>query len=75
MWPGSARELMDAQRLLATAQPPPWQPSSVEPVVGACVVRFPRGQAGRVVAEALVTGKAGGPMNPAYSPCDQRHCA
>jgi deoxyribonuclease V len=82
MWPGSARELMDAQRVLATAQPPPWQPPSTAPVVGACVVRFPRGQAGRgargdrgwaaaaalragrVVAEAIVTGEAGGPYVP-----------
>ena len=82
MWPGSARELMDAQRVLATAQPPPWQPSSMAPVVGACVVRFPRGQTGggargdrgwaaaaalrggRVVAEAIVTGEAGGPYEP-----------
>jgi len=82
MWPRSARELVDAQRLLATAQPPPWQPSSGGPVVGACVVRFPRGDAGRgargdrgwaaaaalrsgrVVAEAVVTGEAGGPYEP-----------
>jgi deoxyribonuclease V len=82
MWPSSARELMDAQRELAAAQPPPWQPPSTPPVVGACVVRFPRGQTGRgargdpgwaaaaalhegrVVAEAIVTGAAGGPYVP-----------
>jgi len=82
MWPRSARELMDAQLLLAAAQPPPWRPPSTTPVVGACVVCFPRGQTGpgargdrgwaaaaalhgrRVVAEAIVTGAAGGPYAP-----------
>ena len=82
MWPRSASELIDAQRLLATAQPPPWRLPSAEPVVGACVVRFPRGmagrgargdrgwaaatalRAGRVVAEAVVTGEASGPYEP-----------
>jgi deoxyribonuclease V len=73
---------MDAQQLLATAQPPPWRPPSTTPVVGACIVCFPRGQTGlgargdrgwaaaaalqgrRVVAEAIVTGAAGGPYAP-----------
>jgi deoxyribonuclease V len=82
MWPRSARELVDAQSVLATAEPAPWRPSSSTPIVGACVVCFPRGQHGpgargdrgwaaaaalrgrRVVAEAIVTGAAGG----AYAP-------
>jgi deoxyribonuclease V len=46
MWPRSARELVDAQSALATAEPPPWRAASTTPVVGACVVCFPRGQHG-----------------------------
>jgi deoxyribonuclease V len=46
MWPRSARDLIDAQERLARAQPAPWRPASTPPVVGACVVRFPRGQIG-----------------------------
>jgi deoxyribonuclease V len=82
MWPRSARDLVDAQALLAAEQPALWRPASTAPVVGACAVRFPRGQAGRgargdpgwaaavalrgrrVVAEAIVTGTAGGQYVP-----------
>jgi deoxyribonuclease V len=82
MWPASERELVDVQRALAAPQPPPWRVPSTAPVVGACVVRFPRGQTGRgargdpgwaaaaalhrgrVVAEAIVCGVAGGPYVP-----------
>jgi deoxyribonuclease V len=47
MWPATAGELIEAQRALAAAAPPPWEPPDGAPVVGACVVRFPRGQVGR----------------------------
>jgi deoxyribonuclease V len=46
MWPATPDELIQAQLTLAGADPPPWQPPE-RPVVGACVIRFPRGQAGR----------------------------
>jgi deoxyribonuclease V len=46
MWPHSDAELVDVQRALAAARPPPWHPPAA-PVVGACAVRFPRGQRGR----------------------------
>ena len=47
-WPTSADELIDAQRVLAAATPEPWQlPASGDPLIGACVVVFPRGQTGR----------------------------
>src|SRR5215211_3979234 len=45
MWPDTARELEDVQRELAAARPPAWTPTAA-PLVGACVVRFPRGQIG-----------------------------
>jgi deoxyribonuclease V len=45
VWPQSPRELADAQRALAAAQPPPWQPSEM-PAIGACYVCFARGQTG-----------------------------
>jgi deoxyribonuclease V len=45
MWPQTARELEDAQRELAAARPSLWTPTAA-PVVGAVVVRFPRGQVG-----------------------------
>ena len=47
-WPTSADELIEAQRVLAAATPEPWQlPASGDPLIGACVVVFPRGQTGR----------------------------
>jgi deoxyribonuclease V len=46
MWPQSARGLVDAQRALAAADPPPWRLPATAPIVGACVVCFPRGQTG-----------------------------
>jgi deoxyribonuclease V len=46
MWPQSARHLEDAQHALAAARPPSWRPSSTAPIVGACVVCFPRGRTG-----------------------------
>lgn len=47
-WPASADELIEAQRVLAAATPDPWQlPASGDPLIGACVVVFPRGQTGR----------------------------
>lgn len=47
-WPASADELIEAQRVLAAATPEPWPlPASGDPLIGACVVVFPRGQTGR----------------------------
>jgi deoxyribonuclease V len=45
VWPRSAGELVDAQRALAALRLPPWRPDA--PTVGACAVRFPRGETGR----------------------------
>jgi len=81
MWPQTARELEDVQRELASDRSLPWTPTAA-PLVGACVVRFPRGQIGpgaagdpgwaaavalkdgRVIAQATVSGAAGGPYVP-----------
>jgi deoxyribonuclease V len=46
MWPRSPAELVEAQRALAAADPPPWRPTAVTPAVGACVVCFARGGTG-----------------------------
>jgi deoxyribonuclease V len=46
MWPATPDELIQEQLTLARAEPPPWEPPE-HPIVGACVIRFPRGQAGR----------------------------
>lgn len=46
MWPRSAQELIEAQRALAAATPPAWEPPARVLAVGACAVCFPRGQAG-----------------------------
>jgi len=46
MWPRSVGELVDAQRALAAADPPPWRPPAAAPAVGACVACFARGQTG-----------------------------
>lgn len=45
MWPGSDGELVEVQRALAVADPPPWRPPGVL-AVGACVVCFARGGTG-----------------------------
>jgi deoxyribonuclease V len=45
-WPASAAELVDAQRALGEASPPPWSPSPVPSRVGGCFVCFARGVAG-----------------------------
>ena len=46
-WPGSAGELVDAQRALAACEPPPWRPPAGAPLtVGACAVCFASGQTG-----------------------------
>ena len=47
-WPTSADELIEAQRVLAAAAPEPWPwPTSGDPLIGACIAVFPRGQTGR----------------------------
>jgi deoxyribonuclease V len=47
-WPASDDELIAAQRALADATPNAWNPSGLrDPAVGAVVVVFARGQAGR----------------------------
>jgi deoxyribonuclease V len=46
MWPRSANELVDAQRALAAAEPPPWRPVAFPRAVGACAVCFARGGTG-----------------------------
>jgi deoxyribonuclease V len=46
MWPRSPDELIEAQLALAGAVPEPWSPGTDAPAIGACVVVFPRGQAG-----------------------------
>jgi deoxyribonuclease V len=47
VWPTSPEELIDAQRMLATAGPQRWQPPPAELAIGACAVVFGRGLAGR----------------------------
>jgi deoxyribonuclease V len=45
--PPSAGELVDVQRALGAAEPPPWRPrAGAPPAVGACAVCFPRGETG-----------------------------
>ena len=75
-WPRSPAELIDAQAALAAAAPPPWEPPAA-PAIGACAVRYPRGESGpgatgdrawaAAVArggETVVTGTAGAPYEP-----------
>jgi deoxyribonuclease V len=45
-WPDTAAALIDVQRRLADADPPPWRPPE-ELAVGGCFACTPRGQAGR----------------------------
>lgn len=46
-WPTSRAHLIEAQRALALATPEPYLPAHPSLAVGACVVLFPRHQAGR----------------------------
>jgi deoxyribonuclease V len=46
VWPRSEEELLDAQRALAVAGPPPWRLEEEGVAVGGCAVRFPRGAPG-----------------------------
>jgi deoxyribonuclease V len=47
MWPETTDEMICAQRELAAVVPQPWQfPEAGPPVIGACVVVFPRGLVG-----------------------------
>jgi deoxyribonuclease V len=74
MWPRSPAQLVQRQRALAAAAPPPWQPAAEPPAVGACAVvsasddrawaaaAVMRGR--RLLAEALVAGRAGAPYEP-----------
>jgi deoxyribonuclease V len=72
-WPASADELVDVQRALADADPPPWQPGD-HAVIGACFVCSPRGKSGPGAAgdplwaaattsdaTAVITAQAGAP--------------
>jgi deoxyribonuclease V len=45
-WPRTAGELVDVQRVLAAANPPPWRPPPTAPAIGACAVCFARGEPG-----------------------------
>jgi deoxyribonuclease V len=47
MWPRSPDELIEVQHALARATPDPWMRPAGPPAIGACVVVFPRDQAGR----------------------------
>jgi deoxyribonuclease V len=47
VWPESPEQLIAVQHKLARAAPPSWSPDTTDPAIGACVVCFPRGQAGR----------------------------
>jgi deoxyribonuclease V len=46
VWPGTAEELVETQRELAAAVPPPWTPPDGAPAIAGCAVRFPRGATG-----------------------------
>jgi deoxyribonuclease V len=69
-WPHSADELIAAQRALAVAEPPPWEPGGAI-TIGGCAIRFPRGggdaawaAAAAGHAESVVTGTARAPYEP-----------
>jgi deoxyribonuclease V len=47
MWPTASEELIRVQRELAAAAPEPWHPPHGPIAIGACVIVFPRGLAGR----------------------------
>ena len=72
-WPASADELVDVQRALADAVPPPWQPDG-QALIGGCFVCSPRGKGGHGAAgdplwaaataseaTAVITAQAGAP--------------
>jgi deoxyribonuclease V len=74
-WPESVEELIEAQRSLAEAEPPPWRGPAE--TIGGCAIRFPRGETGRGAAgdpawaaavagsaESVVHGEAGAPYEP-----------
>lgn len=47
VWPANIEELIEAQRVLAAAEPPPWEPQPDAPIrAGGCFVCFPRGYEG-----------------------------
>jgi deoxyribonuclease V len=46
VWPRTAEELVEAQRELAAATPPPWTPPDEVPAIAGCAVRFARGATG-----------------------------
>ena len=74
-WPRSVDELIDVQRALAVAEPPPWRGPAT--TIGGCAIRFPRGESGpghagdpawaaavAGTAESVVCGEAGAPYEP-----------
>jgi deoxyribonuclease V len=74
-WPRTVEELLEAQRELARAEPPPWRGPA--DVIGGCAIRFPRGESGPGSAgdrawaaavaggaESVVAGEAGAPYEP-----------
>jgi deoxyribonuclease V len=60
-WPASADELVDVQRALAEAKPPPWRPHG-QALIGGCFVCSPRGKSGQ--------GAAGDPLWAAATAAD-----
>jgi deoxyribonuclease V len=72
MWPQSADELMDAQRALARADPPPWRPPAGPLAIGACAVCFAPG-----ADRPLAIGPDSSPRadRPAAGPLTIGHCS
>jgi deoxyribonuclease V len=75
-WPATADELVDLQRTLADAAPPPWRPASGA-IIGGCFVCSPRAKRGHGAAgdplwaaaaaagaTAVVSAEAGAPYRP-----------
>lgn len=75
-WPASAEELVELQRTLAEAGPPPWRPHD-DAVIGGCFVCSSRAKRGRGAAgdalwaaaavlgrTAVIRAEAGGPYRP-----------
>jgi deoxyribonuclease V len=75
-WPASADELVEAQRTLAEADPPPWRLGG-QAVIGGCFVCSPRAKRGPGAAgdllwaaataadeTAVIRAEAGGPYQP-----------